>query len=480
MSLHPPEPATLSQRLELISDLSLRLGSGGDFSANLRHVAEKVCRVLHADVCIIREYRNDRLLLLGAAGPGTHELPTEMPVDQGIGAILVGRGQPVIVTDAAEDTLTAAMHAESVRAGRGFLFRAFAGTAMIAHGRVVGALGVYMVDEPRPFTKSDVDLLQIIANTIGVHLENARLVGKVNGASSQLRLRIEQLLDDDPGGTRAPLGQTIHPLTPGGMLAAIANDDAPRPPRAGLDPVRLEYDLRRAQQQMELDYQPLHDTRRARVVGYEALLRWNHPVHGRLYPDQFIPLAEERGLINSLGFVVAHMAASVRSRLHRHDGHVDDLFVAINVSVLQLADRNFLPRLSAIVDTAGVPPAQIAIEITESAVLHRDSPAHRALHRLSEMGFPLFVDDFGAGYSSLSHLIHTPVRGVKIDKVFMPAGPQDTRRQAMFRSITRMLRDMGVLVIAEGVETEFQRDFATASGADLLQGYAIGRPHAIA
>ncbi|MDB5441253.1 MAG: bifunctional diguanylate cyclase/phosphodiesterase [Caulobacteraceae bacterium] len=215
-------------------------------------------------------------------------------------------------------------------------------------------------------------------------------------------------------------------------------------------------------------YQPQY-TAKGRMEGVEALVRWNHPVRGFIPPDQFIPIAEEAGLIDQLGEFVMRQAMTDAQRW-------PSIKVAINVSPLQLRRPSFADRCLAMATKAGIDPRRIELEITEGVLVENDAGVQGQLKRLREMGFRLALDDFGTGYSSLSYLNAYPVDKIKIDRSFVSNLSLDGEADKVVSAIIHLGQALGLAVTAEGVETEAQRVKLIAAGCNSLQGYLHGRP----
>ncbi|MES2017524.1 MAG: EAL domain-containing protein [Pseudomonadota bacterium] len=237
--------------------------------------------------------------------------------------------------------------------------------------------------------------------------------------------------------------------------------------------VRLESDLRRAleNQELEVYYQPqarLHDQQ---IIGMEALVRWNHATRGMVPPNEFIPLAEETGLINPLGeFVLRSACAQLRTWI---DKGLPPLRVAVNLSVRQLLQKNFADTVEAVLVDTGLAPALLELEITESTLMEHAQDTLQALHRLRSLGVRLSIDDFGTGYSSLSYLKRFPVDIIKIDRSFVHDVAQDADDAAIVAGIIALAHSLRLEVVAEGVETEAQLNYLRAQKCDLLQGYYL-------
>lgn len=211
-------------------------------------------------------------------------------------------------------------------------------------------------------------------------------------------------------------------------------------------------------------YQPLVDAATGHVVGVEALARWRHPTLGVISPMQFVAVAEETGLIGRLGEWMLRTACARVVEL-------PELFVAVNVSAVQLRDDRFADRVLAILAQTGLPAARLELEITETAIVHADGAAVRLLRQLRKAGVRISLDDFGTGYSSLTLLKDLDVDKVKIDRSFVQMAPLAEDSAAIVRAVSHLGAALGLTVVAEGVETEEQCRFLQDAGCDELQGY---------
>jgi diguanylate cyclase (GGDEF)-like protein len=233
--------------------------------------------------------------------------------------------------------------------------------------------------------------------------------------------------------------------------------------------------LRRAveEQQWLLHYQPLVELSSGRMTGVEALLRWPDPSGGLIPPGEFIPLAEEMGLIEAIGaWVIEELCR--QDEAWRADGL--ELGLSFNLSARQLRLRRLAESIVAPFEEHGVDPDRVVIEITESAAMADPERTQRILHDFRERGFRVAIDDFGTGYSSLSRLRHLPLDILKIDRSFILDVPADEHARSMVSGIIRLADGVGMTPFAEGVETEAQRAFLVASGCELGQGYLFARP----
>ena len=243
-----------------------------------------------------------------------------------------------------------------------------------------------------------------------------------------------------------------------------------------LDRLMIESGLRRAleRNELELHYQPQIDTTSRGMPGVEALLRWQHPEMGSVPPDRFIPIAENCGLIASLGAWV--MAEAFRQQASWSSMGHSNLVVAVNISALQFRKPDFVDRVRDLLLETGATPGMIELEITESALMQPGDELFDRLNQLVRMGVKLALDDFGTGYSSLAYLKRLPITRLKLDKSFVRDLPGDAEDAAIASAAISMARDLGMEVVAEGVETEEQCAYLVERGCTLMQGYLFARP----
>jgi EAL domain-containing protein (putative c-di-GMP-specific phosphodiesterase class I) len=246
------------------------------------------------------------------------------------------------------------------------------------------------------------------------------------------------------------------------------DQDAPRR-------LALAGDLRRAieNDELELHYQPKIDIRTGKVCGTEALARWHHPVHGVLSPVEFIPLAEHTGLIHPL----TEWALETAMR-QSHDWREAGLLipVAVNLSARNLRDPRLQDKIKDRCLAWGIAPGMLELEITESDIMEDPAGALEMLTRLHEQGMPIHIDDFGTGYSSLSYLQKLPVDTLKIDKSFVADMLFNKDSATIVRSTIKLAHDLGMKVIAEGVEEKAMFSRLRTMGCDVAQGFYFGQP----
>lgn len=220
----------------------------------------------------------------------------------------------------------------------------------------------------------------------------------------------------------------------------------------------------------DLHYQPQLDLASGRIVGYEALLRWRHPERGMIPPSEFIPVAEESGMILSLGEWVLRRGCLDATRLP------EDTYVAINLSAMQFMAGDLVKTVRSALDKAGLAPHRLELEITETAMTRDRGKAAGILKALTEMGVSIAIDDFGTGYSNLSYLMDFNFKKLKIDRSFVQRLDSDESSGAVVSTIVGLSRALGAHTLAEGVETEQQAILLRAAGCDAVQGFYYGKP----
>ncbi len=229
--------------------------------------------------------------------------------------------------------------------------------------------------------------------------------------------------------------------------------------------------------ELVLHYQPQVDAKTGRMVAVEALVRWQHPTRGLLYPGQFIGLAEESGKIAEMGVWTLREACRQLADWKARGIHVGNM--AVNVSALEFRDHRLLDSLQAALDASGIAPSELEIEITESVLMAETETSQRIIERLRQLGVGIAIDDFGTGYSSLAYLKRLRPNQLKIDRSFVNDADVDSDSRAIVRGVVGLAEALGLNVVAEGVETVEQQAFLRESGCHTLQGYYIARPLAV-
>jgi predicted signal transduction protein with EAL and GGDEF domain len=247
----------------------------------------------------------------------------------------------------------------------------------------------------------------------------------------------------------------------------------------------LKEELRRAieREQLTLYFQPIVALGTGELVAEEALVRWEHPRRGLVAPDDFLPLAEETGLILSVGqYVLEQACEQARAwQLERDSADADkpNVAVHVNLSAIELRDRHLAQRVRQTLAQSGVDPRMLVFEVTETLLLEDEAHASATIADLRQLGVRFALDDFGTGYSSLSYLHTLPLDMLKIAKSFVDGLSHGGREASFVRMIIELARTLGVGVVAEGIETEKQAGALLALGCDLGQGYYLGRPRLV-
>lgn len=300
-------------------------------------------------------------------------------------------------------------------------------------------------------------------------------------------------IDGHELATSASIGIALYPRDGGSAENLLANADAAmyRAKEEGggvyrfyteqltaraTERVLLESQLRRAIQQDELflHYQPQVDLASGRVIGIEALVRWQHPQQGTLSPARFIPLAEETGFIIPLGEWVLHRACA-QAKTWLEAGAVFGR-IAVNVAGRQIQRGDLVETVRRVLDETGLPAERLELEVTESCIMGQAESAIGMLQALRALGVRIAIDDFGTGYCSLTYLKRLPIDKLKMDQGFVRDLPNDENDAAIARAVLALGHSLQLTVIAEGVETRAQRDFLRAEGCEQAQGYLYSRP----
>jgi diguanylate cyclase (GGDEF)-like protein len=223
-------------------------------------------------------------------------------------------------------------------------------------------------------------------------------------------------------------------------------------------------------------YQPLIDMRTGRPIGAEALVRWEHPVDGLRSPEQFISLAEDSGLITQIGELVLNDACRQAARWVAESPDQDDLLVTVNLSARQVGDDQIVEQVRAALTESGLEPRRLVLEITETVLMHDRDAAAATLWLLKGLGVRIAIDDFGTGYSSLAYLRRFPIDMLKVAREFVDGLGRDAHDDVITRAIVELAGTLGLLTVAEGIETTQQSETVAALGCDIAQGYLFSRP----
>jgi EAL domain-containing protein (putative c-di-GMP-specific phosphodiesterase class I) len=248
--------------------------------------------------------------------------------------------------------------------------------------------------------------------------------------------------------------------------------------RRVLDRLELTGELQRAieREEFELEYQPVVELQTGSIYGVEALVRWSHPERGRVAPAEFIPLAEETGLIVPLGEWILRTACEQASRWNRDLTGRPPVTIGVNVSTRQLHDPTFPALVRDVLASTGMPPSSLALEITESLLPEDGAAVIEQLSQLAALGVHIAVDDFGTGYSALSRLHHFPIDTVKIDRSFITGLERDANKAQLVQGIVSLAESLNLVVVAEGIEHPAQASQLRAMRAHYGQGYLFSPP----
>jgi diguanylate cyclase (GGDEF)-like protein len=262
-----------------------------------------------------------------------------------------------------------------------------------------------------------------------------------------------------------------HKERPGSMKLYTEQLHVQRSERLALDAELREAVLRG---DIHAFYQPLVGLADGKPRGFEALARWRHPELGYISPAKFIPIAEEGGLIKTLGSLMLELSLQQVARWRQDLG--GELFVSVNVSAQQLEDPAFAAEVISRLESHGLPASALHLEITESALVRHPEAARLSLNKLSELGIHISLDDFGTGYSAFSSLHQFPIHTLKIDRSLLPEKDGRSRQRQLFDALCVLARNLGLQVVVEGVESDEQAGLARSATSGLGQGYLWSRP----
>jgi diguanylate cyclase (GGDEF)-like protein len=242
--------------------------------------------------------------------------------------------------------------------------------------------------------------------------------------------------------------------------------------------LQLETDLRRAVENDEfyINYLPIYSLENEKIEGFEALARWHHASFGDIQPSKFIPLAEEIGLIDTLGEHILRKACEHMQSINENMPDSSGLILSVNLSCKQFANPNLVTKIRRILEDTNFPGSKLKLEITESVFFEHQEKAVEMLHRLREIGIEINIDDFGTGYSNLNYLMKLPISTLKIDRSFISPIESNGGNSEIVRTIVMLARNFGMKVIAEGVETHAQLDELKKLNCEGAQGYLFAAP----
>ena len=318
------------------------------------------------------------------------------------------------------------------------------------------------------FSDPGQEMLSVITQELRTALTPIRAVldllhcGKLHSTSEQGR----HLLEIATGNTERLMR----------LLYAIEDEPAPQmavTSRESFELLQLKVNLHSAWEHkaFKLVYQPIFSLEVDQIVGFEALLRWQHPTQGSIAPAVFIPLAEAMGLIHPLGIWVLEQACHQLHHFQQQLSAHPPLMMSVNLSPLQLLQPALVSQVQAVLQKTGVPASSLKLEITESALIENQEMAITTLSALQSLGIQLYIDDFGTGYSSLSRLQDLPIDGLKIDRSFVSG-----QKWNICQAIMLLASELGVEVIVEGVETADELASLQSIGCQQIQGYYYSRP----
>ncbi len=347
-------------------------------------------------------------------------------------------------------------------------------TALVRPVDVVARLGgdefVVLIDD----CSDPAVLSKVASRMIGQLSEPLRLAGRQAQIGASIGIAVHPADGTDAGSLLKSADTAMYQAKSGGrngfrfFTAELAHDAARH--------FMLEGELRQAiaRGELRLHYQPKIDLAHSRLAGLEALVRWQHPERGLLLPGDFIELAEESGLIVPLGRWV--MGEACRQLREWREAGLDPPRCAINLSARELTSDGVVDDLQQALATQALEAGALEVEITESALMAEPERAQHNLSRLRAMGVRIAIDDFGTGHASLSYLKRFPAGTVKIDRDFVAGLPDRHDDAAIVRAVATLAHSLGMVVVAEGVETTRQMDFLRQAGCDQVQGYLVGRP----
>ena len=322
----------------------------------------------------------------------------------------------------------------------------------------------------RPQVSEPAEVSELAERLLSAVRDPVDLDGRVMVPAASIGIAVSDDHDVDAGTLLRDAGAALHRAKSSGRGGWDLADEALR--RDARERLDLEGQLRAAVAggQLRLHLQPIVDLADGRVVGHEALVRWQHPEHGLLPPSRFLPVAEQTGLIDDLGRWVITEATRIAAACPEIG------YVAINVSPSQVRRRGLVEDIQAALASTGLAPSRLVIELTESVMLSGAQMARDQLERLYRIGVRLVVDDFGTGFSALSHLRDLPVSGIKIDRSFTQGLGHDRQCERIVEALTGLATGLDVDLVVEGVETEHQAQLLTDIGCRHAQGYLFGRP----
>lgn len=312
---------------------------------------------------------------------------------------------------------------------------------------------------------------QSILQAMGKPFPLARHSVKMN-VSMGLAIKDEGAMVVDTLFAQADMAMRVAKLEKGNTLRRYTCDMTD----AAQNELKLESEIRRSlrKEDFVLHFQPRVDISRNKIVGVEALVRWEHPVRGMLSPAEFIRVAEDSGLIVPLGYWVIHSACKYLNELSAK-GH-DHVHIAVNVAFKQFQDKNFVRTVANIIRKHGISPGRLEFELTETTMMIEGNSVDQSLRELSDLGIAISLDDFGTGYSSFAHIQRLPISTLKIDRSFVSSVNENLDDATIVKAIINLAHSLNMRVIAEGAETLDQIRFLREHHCDQVQGYYFSKP----
>lgn len=338
---------------------------------------------------------------------------------------------------------------------------------VLAHrhaGDIFGEMAI-VDSKPRSATVTAIEACQLLL------VSKEQMQARIQTLDPVLRMVLNVILDRFRNSVRQVNGET--PLDPDPV-------DAPAPDpladyASAVDRIELEQTVKQAFEdgQMTLFYQPLVKASTERIFGFEALARWNHPEHGVLSPGHFIDAVQDSGLMSEFTRWVVRKAARDAAQFAALK---DSIIVSVNVGADDICDPSFAEDFQAALDAAKLPAERMDIEVTEASLASKPELAMEMLHKLKALGVSISIDDFGTGYSNLIYLTRYPLHKLKIDRVFITKLLSSDENEQVVSAIVQLSHAIGLLVVAEGVETDEQATVLRKVGCDLFQGFGYFRP----
>jgi diguanylate cyclase (GGDEF)-like protein/PAS domain S-box-containing protein len=367
---------------------------------------------------------------------------------------------------------------ELLRAVAGRIERCLRGTDLLARFGTEKALARFGGDE---FTillmgvKDTEDAVRVVRRVLEELNKPFHFRGQEVYTTASAGISFVDAQSDDPSKLLRNADIAMYRAKAEGKAGYAIFDDAMH--EGAVKRLELETALRQALQRDELllHYQPVISMKTGGIVGFEALVRWQHPTRGLVSPGEFVPLAEETGLIDPIGSWVLHQACAQLGAWRRAFPQ-RDLSMSVNISSRQFARQDLAAQVKGCLQDTGLPPHSLKLEITESVLLENSQAFEETLHKLQGLGVPLHMDDFGTGYSSLSYLHQLPFETIKIDRSFVQRMGEGARAQELVCSIVQLAKALGIHTTAEGVETQEQFSWLRQRECQHAQGFLFSKP----